>query len=99
MAFRPTDARKRGLSGNILMKAARRSAGKHWKARRISTVGMVLSDIHHFQDLGISVAYWISFGLAFVDKRGLSGNILMKAARRSAGKHWKARRKRHRTSE
>ena len=33
----------------------------------ISTVGMVLSDIHHFQDLGISVAYWISFGLAFVD--------------------------------
>lgn len=32
----------------------------------ISTVG-ALSDMDYFQDLGISVAYWISFGLAFVD--------------------------------
>lgn len=32
----------------------------------ISTVG-ALSDLYYFQDLGISVAYWISFGLAFVD--------------------------------
>lgn len=29
--------------------------------------GGALSDMDYFQDLGISVAYWISFGLAFVD--------------------------------
>lgn len=33
-SYRPTDARKRGLSGSILIPANNKRAGKHWKASK-----------------------------------------------------------------
>ena len=33
-SFRPTEARNRGLSGSILMKQTRITAGTHWKASK-----------------------------------------------------------------